>query len=115
MATGTISITVDGLEDIAARITRMENLLTTQAEAIAALTARFEGVAGIAADILADVRALLATVTAERENLTAEGQAALDLANTRAQEAADKLAELDTTVGDADGSDTPPPPPPVVE
>lgn len=84
----------------AIRRTQLEQgaLMVTQAEAIT-------GIATKLTDILADFRALRDAMLAERENLTADGQAALDAANVT-------LTELDTEVGDADGSDTPPPPPP---
>lgn len=85
----------------AIRTTQLQQgeLMVTQAEAITAL-------GGKVADIHADFIALRDAMLAERENLTADGQAALDAANAQ-------LDALDTEVGDADGSDTPPPPPPV--
>lgn len=72
-------------------------LMVTQAQAIDLVATRLT-------DILADFRALRDAMLAERENLTAEGQAALDRANV-------VVEDLDTEIGDADGSDTPPPPP----
>ena len=91
------------LEEIitAIRTTQLEQgaLMVTQAEAIGAVAAKIT-------DILADFRAFRDAMLAERENLTAAGQAALDAANV-------VVTELDTEVGDADGSDTPPPPPPL--
>jgi len=87
----------DTIADI--RRTQLEQgeLMVTQAEAITGIAAKLT-------DILADFRALRDAMLAERENLTEAGQAALDAANVT-------LTELDTEVGDADGSDTPPPPP----
>lgn len=76
--------------------------MTTQTEAFNALSARVD-------DIQADFTALVAIVTAERENLTAAGQAAFDALTA-------KVDTLDAAVGDADGSDAPvePPAEPVV-
>jgi len=82
------------------RITTLEVLMATAAEQIDALSAKVD-------DIAADFTALVAALAAERENLTAAGQAALDSAVA-------KVAALDVAVGDADGSDTPPVEPPVV-
>jgi len=72
-------------------LTRLETLMTTQAEAFDALSAKVD-------DIAADFTALAAALAAERENLTEAGQ--LALANAEA-----KIAALDAAVGDADGSD----------
>lgn len=78
-------------------LTRLETLMTTQAEAFAALSTKID-------DIKADFTALLEQLAAERENLSEAGQAALDALTA-------KVDDLDTSVGDADGSDAPPPPP----
>lgn len=67
--------------------------MAAAADQITALSAKVD-------DIAADFIALRDAMLAERENLTAAGQAALDAANA-------KLDALDTEVGDADGSDTP--------
>ena len=72
-------------------LNRLENIMTTQAEAFDALSAKVD-------DIAADFTALAAALAAERENLTEAGQ--LALANAEA-----KIAALDAAVGDADGSD----------
>lgn len=84
--------------DISAVLTRLDlmedRIMTTQADAFAALSARID-------DIKADFTALLAQLAAERENLTPAGQTALD-------ELTAKVDALDVAVGDADGSDTPP-------
>lgn len=76
-------------------IYRQEKLMATAAEQINTLAAKVD-------DIAADFRALRDAMNAERENLTPDGQAALDAANA-------KLDAFDTEVGDADGSDTPAP------
>ncbi len=75
-------------------IYRQEKLMATAAEQINTLSAKVD-------DIAADFRAFRDAMTAERENLTESGQAALDAANA-------KLDAFDTEVGDADGSDTTP-------
>lgn len=74
---------------------RTEKLMATAAEQIDALTAKVD-------DLAADVR----VVVAERENLSPAGQAAVDRLNA-------KLTDLDTEVGDADGSDSAVPEQPV--
>ena len=92
--TAPISIAID-LTALMSRLDLLEaRLMTTQAEAFAALSAKID-------DIKADFTALLTTLAAERENLTDAGQAALD-------ELTAKVDALDLAVGDADGSDTPP-------
>lgn len=82
-------------------LTKLEQLMTTQAEAFAAIGARID-------DIKADFAALLEQLAAERESLSEAGQAALD-------ELTAKVDALDVAVGDADGSDTPPAEPPAEE
>ena len=76
------------------RIDHLEELMANAKEQLDSLSIRFD-------DFTADVRAALATLTAERENLTPEGQAALDALSA-------KLSAADAEVGDADGSDNPP-------
>lgn len=78
-------------------LTRMEEAMATEAEQINALSAKVD-------DLIADVRAALAALEADRDNLGEAGQAALDALS-------DKLAAFDAEVGDADGSDTPEPEP----
>ncbi|MFG1846758.1 hypothetical protein [Micromonospora carbonacea] len=75
------------------QLNRMESAMATAAEQINNLSAKVD-------DIAADFRAFRDAMNAERENLTPDGQAALDAANA-------KLDAFDTEVGDADGSDTP--------
>ena len=91
-------VTVIDLTPILTRLTALETLMATAAEQLNTLTAAVE-------DVRADFDALLATLTAERENLSPAGQAAFDQARA-------SLTALDEAVGDADGSDNPPPPPP---
>ena len=88
--TAPITFAVD-LSAVHARFDRLEQLMTTQAEAFAAVSAKID-------DIKADFTALLAQLAAERENLTEAGQTALD-------ELTAKVDALDVAVGDADGSD----------
>lgn len=89
--TAPLTIGLD-LTAVFARLDLMEaHIMTTQAEAFDALSAKVD-------DIAADFTALVAALAVERENLTEAGQAAL--ANAEA-----KVAALDVAVGDADGSD----------
>lgn len=55
-------------------------------------------------DLVADVRAALEQLEADRENLSEAGQAALDTLVA-------KIDAFDAEIGDADGSDTPDPEP----
>ena len=89
---------------------RLEQAMTSAAEGITGLGAKFDAVAAIAADIQSDFAAFREAMEAQRGQLDAEGRAALDQANERADAAVERLRELDVSVGDADGSDTPPPP-----
>jgi uncharacterized coiled-coil protein SlyX len=90
-----IVVTVD-LTAVLARLDQLEATMATETEQLTALSAKID-------DVISDVRAALAILTAERDNLGTEGQAALDALNA-------KLDAFDAEVGDADGSDTPPPP-----
>ena len=72
-------------------LNRMEAHMANEAEQITALSAKVD-------DVISDVRAALAILTAERDNLGAEGQAALDALSA-------KVDAFDAEVGDADGSD----------
>ena len=84
------------LGPVTAQLTRMEHSMATEAEQITALEAKVD-------DVIADVRAALAILVAERADLSPEGQAALDALTA-------KVEAFDAEVGDADGSDTPPVP-----
>lgn len=84
--------------------------MATAAEQIDQLSTKVDGLAAVTTDIHADFVAFRDAMTAERENLSAAGQAAIDQANAKLDTAAATLADLDVEVGDADGSDTPPPP-----
>ena len=95
------------LSAVHARFDILEALMATAAEEITALTGRFDALNAVVVDIHADFLAFRDAMLAERENLTAAGQAALDHATERADAAAAALGALDTEVGDADGSDTP--------
>lgn len=72
--------------------------MATAAEQLNALSAKVD-------DLVADVRALVDQLEAERENLTEAGQAALDALVA-------KVDAFDAEIGDADGSDNPPAPEP---
>jgi len=73
--------------------TRIEENMATEVEQFEALTAKVD-------DLAADVREAIRILTEERANLSAEGQEAFDVL-------AAKVGDLDTEVGDADGSDIP--------
>ena len=77
--------------------------MATAAEQIQALDAKVTAMGTVLTDIKGDFDALLAAMNAERENLTAGGQAAIDLANENADARAAQLADLDTAVGEHDG------------
>ena len=95
------------LTAVHARFDTLEASMATAAEQITALTGRFDALNDVVADIHADFVAFRDAMTAERENLTAAGQAALDHANERADAAGAALESLNAEVGDADGSDNP--------
>jgi uncharacterized coiled-coil protein SlyX len=90
------------------RIPHLEAAMATAAEQINTLSTKVDGISAVVADVHADYSALVAAMQADRENLSASGQAALDAANAKLDDASAKLADLDVAVGDADGSDTPP-------
>lgn len=92
---------------------RLERLMATAAEQINALTVKVDGITAVTTDIAADFAAFKSAIETERENLTPAGQAALDTANEKLDAARQRLNDLDTEVGDADGSDTPAEPTPV--
>ncbi len=101
-----VVVTVD-LTAVLTRLDHLEALMATAAEQITALADKISAQGAVIVDIAADFRALREAMQAERENLTPAGQAALDEANTQADAVSARLAELDTEVGDGDGSDTP--------
>ena len=84
-----------GITDILNRLHRMETAMASASQQLTDLSSRFD-------DFTSDVRAAMSALAAERENLTPDGQAALDLLSQ-------KLDAADTEVGDADGSQAPPP------
>lgn len=102
-----------GIAEVRAQLTRLENAMGTQAEALAELGNRFDQLGTVVGDIAADFAAFRTAMEAEREELSEAGVAALDEANAKADATTQKLADLDVSVGDADGSDTPPVEPPV--
>jgi uncharacterized coiled-coil protein SlyX len=89
-----IVVTVD-LTAVLARLDQLEATMANEAEQLNALSAKID-------DVISDVRAALAILTAERDNLGTEGQVALDALTA-------KVDAFDAEVGDADGSDVPPP------
>lgn len=92
----------------ALHIPHLEAMMATQAEALTELGNRFDNLGGVVGDIASDFAAFRQAMEAERETLSDAGQAALDEANAKADATTQKLADLDVSVGDADGSDTPP-------
>lgn len=74
-------------------------------EQINELSTKVDGLSTVTSDIAADFGAFKAAMEAERENLTEDGQAALDAANAKLGDLQSRLGELDVAVGDADGSD----------
>lgn len=90
------------------RIINLEAAMASAAEQINTLSTKVDGISAVVTDIHADFAALVAALQADRENLSATGQAALDEANAKLDTASAKLTDLDVAVGDADGSDTPP-------
>lgn len=87
-----VHIHIDGFGDITDRMIRMEQLMATEAEQINTLTVKVD-------DLVSDVRAALAALSLERDNLGPEGQVALDTLTA-------KVDAFDAEVGDADGSGT---------
>lgn len=83
------------------------NTMAKQSEEIGKLGDRFGSLASVVTDIHSDFEALRAVLEAERDNLSPDGQAALDAANAKADALAQQLQDLDVEVGDADGSDIP--------
>lgn len=90
-------------------ITSLKELSTMgkQSDEISKLGTRFDNLSSVVTDIHSDFEALRAVMTAERENLSEAGQAAVDAANAKADQVAQQLTDLDVEVGDADGSDIP--------
>jgi peptidoglycan hydrolase CwlO-like protein len=98
---------LDAIERIEMKIDNLGGLMATAAEQITALSVKVDALAATTADIHADFTAFKDAMEAERENLTAAGQAALDAASAKLDTAQAALGDLDVAVGDADGSDTP--------
>lgn len=90
-----LRFTIHGIPDHTAQLTRLENLMASALEQLTELKAQI-------ADTTSDVLAKLDQLTAQLGELTPEAQAVLDEIKAGVQ-------QLDATVGDADGSDTPPP------
>jgi hypothetical protein len=99
---------ITDLHALTEHLPRLESLMATATEQITELGTKIENIGNVTSDIANDFAAFRAAMEAERETLSASGQAALDDANAKADAAAAKLADLDVAVGDADGSDNPP-------
>lgn len=78
---------------ILVKLEQLETKMANEAEQINALSAKVD-------DLVADVRAALDILRAERDNFGTEGQAAFDSLVA-------KVDAFDAEVGDADSSDTP--------
>jgi len=83
--------------------------MATAKQQIDALSTKVDGLSAVTADVAADFNAFKTAMEAERDNLSDEGQAALDAANAKLDAARAQLNDLDVAVGDADGSEVPPP------
>jgi len=79
------------LREIPALLERLEFMMATAREQLDNLSAKVD-------DLVSDVRAAREALEADRENLSEDGQAALDTL-------AAKVDAFDAEVGDADGSD----------
>lgn len=84
------------LLEIPALLTVLEEQMATAREQLNDLSTKVD-------DLVADVRAAKEALEADRENLSPDGQTALD-------ELSQKIEAFDAEVGDADSSDTPTPP-----
>jgi DNA anti-recombination protein RmuC len=87
---------VAGLQTVPLQLQRMERKMATAKTQLDALSTKVD-------DLVADVRAALGALGADRENLSDDGQAALDQLSA-------KVDAFDAEIGDADGSDTAAPP-----
>jgi hypothetical protein len=94
-----------GIGYLAYRSHRLEKLMNSATQQINALADKVDAQSTLLGDIAADFDAFKTAMEAERDRLTPEGQAALDRANVSADLVGQRLADLDTKVGDADGSD----------
>lgn len=95
------------LERIEGATSRLEIAMAKASDQINELSGKLDELGAVVTDVHSDFEALRAVMTAERENLTDAGQAALDAANDKAAVLAERLSSLDVAVGDADGSDIP--------
>lgn len=82
---------VAGLQTVPLQLQRLERNMATAKQQLDALSAKVD-------DLIADVRAARDAIEADRENLSDDGQAALDQLTA-------KVDAFDAEVGDADGSD----------
>jgi len=82
------------LAGIRTELRKLGHHMATEAEALAALSAKLD-------TFMADVRAALAVIAGPDNTLGPDGQAALDALNA-------KVDAFEAEVGDADGSDTAP-------
>lgn len=92
-----VHVHLDGIKDHTVQLNRIETVMNSAATQLTALKAQL-------ADTTADVLAKIDQLTTQMGGLTPEAQATLD--DIKAS-----ITALDTTIGDADSSDTPPPVP----
>lgn len=84
---------IKALREIPSLLNRLEFMMATAKEQLDNLSVKVD-------DLVADVRAAREALEADRDNLSDEGQEALDTLSA-------KLDAFDAEVGDADGSDVP--------
>lgn len=106
--TAPITFSVD-LTAVHARFNTLEILMATVTEALTALQAQSDANHAAVADLVADVRALIAFL--RERPLTDAEQALVDSISAQLADEASVVGALDAEVGDADGSDTPAEPP----
>lgn len=92
--------------EIATSLQELSNM-GKQSEEIGKLSDKFDNLSGVVTTIHSDFEALRAAMQADRENLSADGQAALDAANAKADALSRQLQDLDVEVGSAGNSDIP--------
>src|SRR5688572_27234548 len=87
-----VNINIPGLDDVLARLQRMELLMASETEVLGTISTKLTA-------LIADVRALLVS---ERAQLSDEGR-------EQADNIVGALDAFAAEIGDADGSDVPPP------
>lgn len=103
-----IDVALQGLAQLEI-VTSLQELsnMAKQSEEIGKLSGKFDSLSGVVTTIHSDFEALRAAMQADRDNLSPDGQAALDAANAKADSLAQQLQDLDVEVGTAGHSDIP--------